>query len=252
MRALPFCAISLAMLLQACSNTSLPSFTSKTLATLDNPETIQPQNFVLRGELVVGSEVQRFTPCGSNQQYWLNLSATQLRDTQEKSRLPYEPLYGEIVGTLLPPNHNGFNGDYVARIAVHKIQSLSRKSGSCQPMQDPTLNWSGTYFARSTAQSGFSVSLILEPDHSAQTLYEYANGDPAVVEQGYWQQLNSNQIQVVMTRHQRQYLISERIFTREGNQLKADKEKVGQSIYDIADGGLVLFASDVSDTDIKP
>lgn len=102
MRALPFCAMSLAMLLQACSNTSSPSFTPKTLATLDNPETIQPQNFVLRGELVVGSEVQRFTPCGSNQQYWLNLSATQLRDTQEKSRLPYEPLYGEIVGTLLP------------------------------------------------------------------------------------------------------------------------------------------------------
>lgn len=63
------------------------------------------------------------------------------------------------------------------------------------------------------------------------------------MEQGYWQQLNPNQIQVVMTRHQQQYLLSERIFTREGYQLTATQEKVGQSVYNIADGGLVLFRS---------
>lgn len=341
MRALPICAISLAMLLQACSNSSPVSLASSTStiipATLDKPETIQPQSFLLRGEIVVGPQVQRFTPCGSTQQYWLNLSPQQLEDTLALSRSPYQPLYAEVVGTLLPPSQTGFNGDYVARIAVDSLNQLSGESRGCelpisstrafgqepswsmrvleggvqfQPLggekqqfpltrsqlsptqhhyqfkdgelvlkqqpcrdamsnsryqwtsklslqggqyqgcaslanSDPTLEWSGVYFASSTQQTGFSVNLTLEQDHTAQTRYEYANGEPAVVEQGYWQQLNPNQIQVVMTRHQQQYLVSERIFTRDGYQLTTTQEKVGQSVYPIADGGLVLFRSQV-------
>lgn len=56
MRALPFCAMSLAMLLQACSNTTVsvePDSAPIIPATLDKPETIQPQSFMLRGEVVV-------------------------------------------------------------------------------------------------------------------------------------------------------------------------------------------------------
>ncbi|EGR0592835.1 COG3650 family protein [Vibrio cholerae] len=339
MRALPFCVMSLAMLLQACSNTTTVSVEPDSApiipATLDKPETIQPQSFMLRGEVVVGHEVRRFTPCGSHQQYWLNLSPEQLNEAMALNRSPYQPLYGELVGTLTQPSQTGFNGDYVARIEVQSINQLSNESRGCeqplsptrafgnepfwsmrfvdgglqfQPMGgekqqfsitrsqlsqdkrryqfdggellleqgqcrdgmsdnlyqwrskltlkggqyqgcatlanlDPTLEWSGVYFASSTEQTGFSVSLTLEKDHTAQTRYEYANGEPAVVEQGYWQQLNPNQIQVVMTRHQQQYLLSERIFTREGYQLTATQEKVGQSVYNIADGGLVLFRS---------
>lgn len=97
------------------------------------------------------------------------------------------------------------------------------------------------YFASSTQNAGFSVTLELNDDHSAITTYSYSNGDDPIIEQGFWQQLNTNQVQVVMTRHQQQYLISERIFTREGNQLRAKKERVGNVVYPIADGGLVLF-----------
>ncbi|HCZ9595069.1 TPA: hypothetical protein O4I00_003052, partial [Vibrio cholerae] len=50
MRALPFCAMSLAMLLQACTNTTTVSVEPDSApiipATLDKPETIQPQSFM--------------------------------------------------------------------------------------------------------------------------------------------------------------------------------------------------------------
>lgn len=348
MRASSLCVISLTMLLQACSNISSPSVepepTPVIPASLDKPETIQPQSFMLRGEVVVGHEVRRFTPCGSHQQYWLNLPQEQLREALALSQSPYQPLYGEMVGTLTPPSQTGFNGDYVARIEVQSVNQLSRESRGCeqaanptrafgnepfwsirfvddglqfQPLGgekqqfaitrtqlsneqrryqfdqgellleqgqckdgmsdnfyqwrstlslkgeqyqgcatlaniDPTLEWSGVYFASSTEQTGFSVSLTLEKDHTAQTRYEYANGEPAVIEQGYWQQINPDQIQVVMTRHQQQYLLSERIFTRDGYQITAEKEKVGQSVYNIADGGLVLFRSMIELSEATP
>ncbi|MGL6170681.1 MAG: COG3650 family protein [Vibrio sp.] len=350
MRVLPLGAILCAILLQACSTNRLSTQQSEStptiIATLDKPETIQPASFMLRGEVVIGHELQRFTPCGSQQQYWLNLSAEQLRDALALNLSPYQPLYGEIVGTLLPPSQTGYNGDYVARIAVQSINQLSREQRGCeQPIRptrafgnepfwslrfvddglqfqprggakqhlsitrtqlsatqrryqfeggelelepakcqngteqtlyqwrsklslqgghyqgcaslanlDPTLEWSGVYFARSTAQTGFSVSLSLEPDHTAQTRYEYADGQPPIIEQGYWQQLNPNQIQVVMTRHQQQYLLSERIFTRDGDQLTTQQEKVGPLIYPITNGGLVLFRSlvELSDSIAPP
>lgn len=91
--------------------------------------------------------------------------------------------------------------------------------------QDPTLNWSGLYFASSTQNTGFSINLELNDDHSAITTYSYSNGDPSIVEQGFWQQLNQNQVQVVMTRHQQQYLISERVFTLDNGKLVAEKRK---------------------------
>lgn len=107
--------------------------------------------------------------------------------------------------------------------------------------QDPTLAWVGNYFASHTQSVNFSVNLELKSDHTAITTYDYANGDSPTIETGFWQQLNANQIQVVMTRHQRQYLVSERIFTGHNGKITAQKEKVGDTIYPIANGGLVLF-----------
>ncbi|HCZ9662894.1 TPA: COG3650 family protein, partial [Vibrio cholerae] len=142
MRALPFCVMSLAMLLQACSNTTTVSVEPDSApiipATLDKPETIQPQSFMLRGEVVVGHEVRRFTPCGSHQQYWLNLSPEQLNEAMALNRSPYQPLYGELVGTLTPPSQTGFNGDYVARIEVQSINQLSNESRGCEQPLSPT------------------------------------------------------------------------------------------------------------------
>lgn len=109
--------------------------------------------------------------------------------------------------------------------------------------RDSTLNWSGHYQAQSTETTGFTVSMTLLPDHTAITRYEYPDNSPATEERGFWQQLNDKQVQVIMTRHQQQYLVSQRIFTLEDSALTATQEKVGDILYPIANGGLVLYKS---------
>ncbi|MEG3692385.1 hypothetical protein V5098_04575 [Vibrio coralliirubri] len=307
-------------------------------ATLDEPLSIQPQTFIMRGQVVVGHESRTFTPCGSQQQYWLDLSPELALEAQGLSTRPYQALYGELIGHLTVPSQTGYNADFTARFVVDQVNILTAENPDrcVQPLrstrvfgnepfwsatfdkdqlkytkmgeqpqtldiessrttsssrdyqlegkaaqgklnltkescsdgmsdsiygwhaklnlndsnyngcatvsnQDPTLDWSGLYFASSTQNSGFSINLELNNDHSAITTYSYNNGDPSIVEQGFWQQLNQNQVQVVMTRHQQQYLISERIFTLDNGKLIAEKEKVGNVVYPIANGGLVLF-----------
>ncbi|MEZ8633330.1 COG3650 family protein [Vibrio lentus] len=307
-------------------------------ATLDEPLSIQPQTFIMRGQVVVGHESRTFTPCGSQQQYWLDLSPELALEAQGLATRPYQALYGELIGHLTVPSQTGYNADFTARFLVDQVNvltaenperceqplratrafgnepywsatfdkdqlkytkmgeepqrldiessrtspstrdyqlkgnqeqgELNLKKESCSDgmsdsiygwhaklnlndsnyngcamvaNQDPTLNWSGLYFASSTQNTGFSINLELNDDHSAITTYSYSNGDPSIVEQGFWQQLNQNQVQVVMTRHQQQYLISERVFTLDNGKLVAEKEKVGNVVYPIANGGLVLF-----------
>ncbi|MDV7106063.1 hypothetical protein R3X26_16805 [Vibrio sp. TH_r3] len=106
--------------------------------------------------------------------------------------------------------------------------------------QDATLKWANTYVATSTYTSGFDVELQLNPDHTATTTYSYATGLPTT-ESGFWQELNTDQVQVVMTHHQGQRLVAERLFTLKGNQLIAEYEKVTGKVYPIANGGLVLY-----------
>ena len=329
-----------AIALTGCSQTqqSPSEPETSTAASLDTPSTIQPQTFIMRGQVIVGHESRTFTPCGSQQQYWLDISPELALEAQGLSRAPYQPMYGELIGHLTVPSQTGYNADFTARFVVDQVNILtaenpnrchqalkstrafgnepfwsaqfdksritysrmgetpqdfevqsSRMSSDqrhyqlssdqgdgelhltksrcndsmsdslygwhaeltvndkahkgCATLsnQDPTLEWADRYFASSTQNAGFSVSLVLNDDHSATTTYSYRNGDDPIIEQGFWQQLNSDQVQVVMTRHQQQYLISERIFTREGNQLTAKKERVGNVVYPIADGGLVLF-----------
>lgn len=242
----PFTLFAL-LIIQACSSSQPPvNPVVPVIANLDNPATMVPQNFIMRGEVVVGHEVRSFTPCGSNQQYWLDLPLEVTKQAQALSRSPYQALYGEMIGYLIPPSQTGFNADYMARFVVQQVNQLSADNNKrCQrptlSKLDSSLAWVGHYFASATDQRGFGVTLDLNPDHSATTRYRYQNGERELVEQGYWQQLNSNQIQVVMTLHQRQYLVSERVFTRQGDQLHADKEKIGNKVYSISGGGITLF-----------
>ncbi len=333
-------AILLLITIQACSM-SAPSSSGQANQTaqarLDKPDSIQPQTFVMRGEVVLGHEVRSITPCGSHQQYWLDMSEDRFRQALNLVRTPYAPLYGEVIGHLRTGQNDGFVADYSARFVVDSINILSAENPNrCdQPLkatrafgtepfwslnfkndaltfekmgeqprqlalnssriesdrrryqfdggslelnqrscsdgmsdsiygwstalqlddvsytgcatlsnQDATQNWTGTYHAQSTKTSSFSVTLKLLPDHSATTTYSYTSGESDSVESGYWQQLNSDQVQVVMTRHQQQSLISERIFTRDRYQLSTDQEKVGGVIYPIADGGLTLFKAE--------
>ncbi|MBY8044135.1 hypothetical protein NI390_14075 [Vibrio fluvialis] len=331
-------AILTALILQACSSSQAPqpTETEQPKASLDQPASIQPQQFVLRGQMVVGPEVRALTPCGSNQQLLLDMPEALVKQATELSQSPYQIMYGEVIGHLAPPSQTGYNGDYAARFVVEQVNMLSAENPqrcslaatptrafgtepfwnmnytadglTFQPLggpkqtfkidssrlsanqrlyrfndgeltltrescsdgmsdtlygwrselslkggeykgcatlgnSDPTLEWVGTYFASSTQNNGFSVTLNLDADHMATTRYHYSSGEADIVERGYWQQLNPRQIQVVMTQHQQQYLLSERVFTRDGSTLSADKEKVGSVVYPIANGGLVLFSA---------
>ncbi|MGC9421297.1 COG3650 family protein [Vibrio sp.] len=336
MKQLRIPAVILALLaVQACSS-SQPTEQAITPvnATLDNPATVVVQSFIMRGEVVIGPEVRSFTPCGSNQQYWLELPPELSVPAQKLNQSPYQILYGEMIGYLVPPSQTGFNADYLARFVVQQINQLSAENTQrCQHPTNPTRafgtepfwsvqfsaqglefqplgsdkqlltiqssqlsasrriyqfeqgaltleqttctdsmsdnlyswrstltlkgetyqgcavlsnldttqEWVGTYFASATEQQGFGVTLELNPDHSATTRYRYLNGERELVEKGFWQQLNPDQIQVVMTLHQQQYLLSERVFSRRGYQLHADKEKIGNVVYPIRNGGLILF-----------
>jgi putative lipoprotein len=124
---------------------------------------------------------------------------------------------------------------------VITIDGQTRQGCATLSNSDTTLSWTGNYVAQSTETAGFTVSMTLLPDHTAITRYEYPDNSPATEERGFWQQLNNKQVQVIMTRHQQQYLVSQRIFTLDGNKLIAKQEKVGDIVYPIANGGLVLF-----------
>lgn len=334
-------AIASLMALQACSmfNASPeldPTKSHASNASLDQPSSIKPQSFIMRGEVILGHEVSSIQPCGSEQQYWLSLDNDKFQQSMKLINTPYQPMYGEMIGHLETSGSDGFDADYSARFVVDKVNLLTAENPqrcqraaqntrafgnepawsldftssdlSFQPMggqkqnltinssriepnrrrydfdqgqlelnlrscsdtmsdtlygwsaslqidnkryegcatlsnDDATKDWVGIYQAASTKNSTFSVRLDLHPDHAATTTYQYQDGSGDSVERGYWQQLNHDQLQVVMTHHQQQPLLSERIFNRNGYQLHAEKEKVGNIIYPIADGGLVLFKS---------
>ncbi|WP_417792596.1 COG3650 family protein [Stutzerimonas xanthomarina] len=332
-------AILTAALLQACAGTpsGQPADKPAPQASLTRPDSIHPQRFVLRGQVVLGHQVRSFTPCGSQQQLWLDLPEELSQQAMALNQSPYQIMYGEMIGYLAPPSQTGYNGDYTARFVVQQINRLSAENpdrcdlvttptrafgtepfwsmsfsnqgltfqpvggekqtftieereiseqsrhyqfdggelsltrGTCSDNmsdtlygwqaelelnggeyrgcatlgnQDATLGWTGTYFASATHSNGFSVTLNLNGDHSATTRYHYSDGSADTVESGYWQQLSDQQVQVVMTRHQQQYLLSQRIFTREDNRLTATHEQVGTLVYPINDGGLVLYSAD--------
>lgn len=330
-------AIVTLLALQACSTStqqSSESIPTAPTASLDKPASIQPQTFIMRGEVILGHEVRTIKPCDSQQQYWLELPNDRFQQGMSLVRSPYEPLYGEVIGHLETGLTDGFVADYAARFVVDSINILTAENPKrCQlpthptrafgtepfwsmsfegnqlafqkmgeekqqlelsssriendrrryqfeggslelnkrscvdnmsdsiygwssvldlngvkyqgcatlSNQDGTQDWTGYYQASSTKSNDFSISLQLNQDHTAKTAYSYNNGESDSVERGYWQQLNPDQVQVVMTHHQQQPLLSERLFTRDGYQLTATLEKVGNVVYPIADGGVTLF-----------
>ncbi len=331
------------LVLQACSSQPRhpgDEASNARTASFDKPQTVQPQAFMLRGKVVIGDKSQYIMPCGSNKQYWLQLSPQQSQQAMKLSRQPYQSMYGEMIGYFIPGN-SGSPSDFDANFSVEHINFLSAEnpdlcaqadkpdrifgnepfwsasfesdslrfqpmgkpakslaitSRKLQPQQriyelklgslrmtenlcsdtmsdavygwtstlkldgkiyqgcattanaDSTLGWSNTYMATSTQSQGFEVKMTLLPDHSAETQYDYSDGQPPLIERGYWQQLSPSQVQVVMTHHQQQRVHIERVFSRDGNQLKATKEQIGGTVHPIADGGLILYPATVRQT----
>lgn len=106
---------------------------------------------------------------------------------------------------------------------------------------DRSKSFAGVYTAQTTSHHNFEITLTLHPDHSAQTTYAYHDGSLPMIETGFWQQMSSKTLQVIMTKHQQQYLPSERIFTVNGSQLHTEQEKIGGKYFPITNGGLTLF-----------
>lgn len=105
---------------------------------------------------------------------------------------------------------------------------------------DPTQHWVGEYQGvTNIGGNSLTTTLVLSPDHTATTRYTQA-GEDAVEETGIWQQASQNKIQVMMTRHQGQYLVSERLFTRSGFTLSAEKEIINGREYSLGPNGLTL------------
>ncbi|MUJ37352.1 hypothetical protein [Aliivibrio fischeri] len=109
--------------------------------------------------------------------------------------------------------------------------------------KDTTLNWVGTYQGTSTLTTpGLNIHLVLNPDHSAITTYDNQTGEDPLVETGVWQATRDDHVHVLMSRHQRQYLIAERTFTKKGKQIHTDKETVNGVTFPIK-SGLTLFST---------
>ena len=326
----------LVSILPACSSTqpSSQDVSNKGLIQLSaKGAPLKAPSFMVRGTLTLGKETKSFTPCGSNQQYWVDIPKDAYRQAVELGNTPYQPMYAELIGHIEASSAQGFESGYPAIFVVSNINMIttnespkcqqaynSTKASGHQPFwsvmftknqlhlkqpnrneqalaivstditatervyhleqgkltlknelcsnksdkslygwtaqlennndkntgcatlanKDATQFWVGKYVAQSTKTEGFSVEINLFADHRATTSYHYSQGLPTR-ESGYWQQLNDKQVQVVMTLHQGQRLIAERVFTLQGQQITAEKEKVSGRVYPIANGGLSLF-----------
>ncbi|MBL4829055.1 MAG: hypothetical protein JKY55_04080 [Aliivibrio sp.] len=122
-----------------------------------------------------------------------------------------------------------------------QITTKSKTLSGCGAIsnRDTTQLWSGEYQA--VTPQGLAITLTLHNDHTATTLYHSKKEDSDTKETGVWQQINSDQIHVLMSRHQRLYMISERVFTRNGASISAENEKVNGQLYGLGPNGITLF-----------
>nr|VVV02767.1 hypothetical protein AW0309160_00092 [Aliivibrio wodanis] len=126
-----------------------------------------------------------------------------------------------------------------------EVDIKGKKYQGCATLsaQDSTLSWANYYQGTSTiGDSGLRIGLTLNPDHSAITTYDYNTNEPQLVETGVWQATNTNGVHVLMSRHQRQYMISERTFSKQGNQITTEKEIVNGVTFPIQ-AGLTLYST---------
>ncbi|ETX68112.1 putative lipo domain protein [Vibrio parahaemolyticus Peru-288] len=134
-------ALATLLVLQACSSQPPQSGAETPTsppASLDKPETIQPQTFMLRGKVIIGHESQYIMPCGSDKQYWLQLSPQQIQRAIKLGNEPYQTMYGEVIGHLNPPGIDGFSADFDANFVVEQVNFLTTENPNrCSQPQKP-------------------------------------------------------------------------------------------------------------------
>jgi putative lipoprotein len=86
-----------------------------------------PTPFMLSGMVSVSPETASFTPCGSQKQYWLNLSHEQRTALDQLGG----PVYGEFEGFFTPVESRGFSADYPASVTMTRINLVTTELNSC-------------------------------------------------------------------------------------------------------------------------
>ncbi len=122
----------LVSLIQACSSsseTSVPSQKNKTQISLsEEADTPKAPTFIMRGILTVGHETRSFIPCGSNQQYWVDMGTESFSEAMGLSREAYQPMYAEMIGHLEGTSGEGFDHDFSARFVVSGINFITTEN----------------------------------------------------------------------------------------------------------------------------
>ncbi|BDM65528.1 hypothetical protein NFHSH190041_29800 [Shewanella sp. NFH-SH190041] len=98
-----------------------------------------------RGVLVSGFEVSAFTPCGSQQDYWLYVPhetatttamAKRFDDIRLQQKQPYPALYVEFTGVNEGKAEDGFPADYDAVLRLEQLKTYSETiPAACQVSQ---------------------------------------------------------------------------------------------------------------------
>ncbi len=134
-----FSLAAASIVLSGCSQSTQQKPPVKPDSLVNLSQQVQPQTFVMRGEVVIGHEARSIQPCNSNQQYWLHLPNGEFERAQKLMHEAYQPLYGELIGYLAPPPLDGFAADYAAIFVVTQINRLSvEATNACSRPAHPT------------------------------------------------------------------------------------------------------------------
>lgn len=91
---------------------------------------------VFAGDVVIGHEVRRFTPCGDEQESWLIGTSPALPAIKAAYQLAkgdpsaYDPMLMVLTGRRVAPPTDGFGADYAAGFSAARLV-LSRSGSTC-------------------------------------------------------------------------------------------------------------------------
>ena len=174
----------------------------------------------------------------------LNLVSTEITSSQRVYQLDKGTL--SFTDAFCRLEHAPVLYGWQAELTLTTDTERSYRGCAALSNQDVTNTLAGRYQGRMTTKQhpAFTVTLDLAMNHLAKISYQDANQTP-IEETGFWQMLNEQQIYVVMTHRQQQFIHSERVFTlikHKGQwRISAKMEKVNGRLRSLGEHGLTLF-----------
>lgn len=87
---------------------------------------------VHRGLVSFGFEVEGFTPCDADGQWWVADAPADLRERyRDAVGFRYTPVYVVVEGTLSPPGEYGHLGAYDRQISISRLVEMDTARRSC-------------------------------------------------------------------------------------------------------------------------